>query len=84
MFKHRFIHSTLSYWKSPGFNRLLRFQFCFHLTLFSPYGHLHFFRTSTDENAEISEKVQKSLITPLPTGRQGLGTDYTDSKWIET
>jgi len=27
---------------------------------------------------EISEKVQKSLITPLPAGRQGLETDYTD------
>jgi hypothetical protein len=32
---------------------------------------------------EISEKVQKSLITPLPAGRQGLGTDYTDTKCIE-
>ena len=27
---------------------------------------------------DISEKVQKSLITFLPAGRQGLGTDYTD------
>lgn len=32
---------------------------------------------------EISEKAQKSLITPLLTGRQGLGTDYTDMKFIE-
>jgi hypothetical protein len=40
---------------------------------------------------EISEKVQKSLIPPLPAppsvgtgaGRQGLGTDYTDTKCIE-
>jgi hypothetical protein len=39
---------------------------------------------------EISEKVQKSLITPLPApssigtgaGRQGLGIDYTDAKYI--
>jgi hypothetical protein len=29
---------------------------------------------------EISEKVQKSLITPLPAGRQGLKTDYTDAR----
>ena len=27
---------------------------------------------------EISGKVQKSLITPLPAGRQGLGTNYAD------
>ena len=27
--------------------------------------------------------MQKSLITSLPTGRQGLGTDYTDEKCIE-
>jgi len=27
---------------------------------------------------DISEKVQKSLITFLPAGRQGLGADYTD------
>ena len=31
---------------------------------------------------EISEKVQKSLITPLPAGRQGLKTDYTDARCI--
>ena len=31
---------------------------------------------------EISEKVRKSLIPPLPTGRQGLGTDSTDTKRI--
>jgi hypothetical protein len=27
---------------------------------------------------DISEKVQKSLITFLPAGRQGLEADYTD------
>jgi len=27
---------------------------------------------------EISGKAQKSLITPLPAGRQGLKKDYTD------
>jgi hypothetical protein len=32
---------------------------------------------------EISEKVQKSLITYLPAGRQGLWNDYTDTKCIE-
>ena len=31
---------------------------------------------------EISEKVQKSLITPLPAGRQGLKNDYTDARCI--
>jgi len=39
---------------------------------------------------EISEKVEKSLITPLPAppsvgtgaGRQGLGMDYTDTEII--
>ena len=30
---------------------------------------------------EISEKAQKSLITLLPAGRQGLKTDYTDMKY---
>jgi hypothetical protein len=25
----------------------------------------------------------KSLITPLPAGRQGLGTDYSDAKFIK-
>jgi hypothetical protein len=30
------------------------------------------------------EKVQKSPITPLPAGRQGLRTDDTDSRYIET
>jgi hypothetical protein len=29
---------------------------------------------------EISKKTLKSLITPLPTGGQGLGADYTDGK----
>jgi hypothetical protein len=32
---------------------------------------------------EISEEVQKSLITPLPAGRQGLNTDYTDKIYTE-
>jgi len=32
---------------------------------------------------EISEKVQKSLITPLPAGGQGLQKGYTDCKCIE-
>jgi hypothetical protein len=32
---------------------------------------------------DISEKVQKSLITFLPAGRQGLEADYTDRKFIE-
>jgi hypothetical protein len=31
---------------------------------------------------EISGKIPKSLITPLPAGRQGLATDYTDKKHI--
>ena len=31
---------------------------------------------------EISEKIQKSLITPLPAGRQGLKNDYTDARCI--
>jgi hypothetical protein len=31
---------------------------------------------------EISGKVQKSLMTHLPAGRQGLGIDYTDGKWL--
>jgi len=34
------------------------------------------------ENDEISGKVLKSLISPLPAGRQGLGTDCTDKKYI--
>jgi hypothetical protein len=29
---------------------------------------------------EISEKVQKFLITSLPAGRQGLWNDYTDTQ----
>ena len=33
---------SLSYWKIKGFNRFLLSRFCFHLTLFSAYGHLHF------------------------------------------
>jgi hypothetical protein len=32
---------------------------------------------------EISQKVEKSLIAPLPAGRQGLSNDYTDYKCIE-
>ena len=65
MFKHRFICSTLSYWKSQRFNRFLWFQFCLHLPVLPAYGHLHFFRTSSSETVEISEKTQKSLITPI-------------------
>ena len=32
---------------------------------------------------EISEKVRKSLMTPLRAGRQGLSKDYTDYKHTE-
>ncbi len=32
---------------------------------------------------EISENTQKSLITHLPAGRQGLQNNYIDSKWGE-
>jgi hypothetical protein len=62
-----------------GFSYVLKRALCNWIWLF----YILFSAECQDKSFEISEKVQKSLITSLPTGRQGLGTDDTDTKCIE-